>query len=149
AAGGVHRRLALGRRTQCPRSQFYSVISDQSLRSATVMASSEAEACYDSGNTSKISTLDPMAHPQQILPVASLEAFKGRIAARTAKLGVVGLGYVGLPLVLLYSDQRFAITGFDIDRKKVDTLSGGGSYIYRILPAEVQQAQGYGFAATA
>src|SRR5947209_7193464 len=89
-----------------------------------------------------------MAHPQQSLPV-SAEAFKARIAARTARIGVVGLGYVGLPLVLLYSEQKFAITGFDIDRKKVDTLNGGGSYIYRILPAEVQQAQQQGFAATA
>jgi UDP-N-acetyl-D-glucosamine dehydrogenase len=88
-----------------------------------------------------------MAHPQQSIPV-SVEAFKARIVARTAKIGVVGLGYVGLPLALLYSDQKFAITGFDIDKKKIDTLNGGNSYIYRIVPAEVQRAQDSGFAAT-
>jgi len=88
-------------------------------------------SCYDSGNQlnrENTALIDPMAHPQQAFPV-SAENFKSRIADRTAKIGVVGLGYVGLPLVLLYSDQKFAITGFDIDRKKVDTLNSGGSYI--------------------
>jgi UDP-N-acetyl-D-glucosamine dehydrogenase len=86
------------------------------------------------------------AHPVVIAPS---EAFKAQVEARTAKIGVVGLGYVGLPLVLLYSEQRFAVTGFDIDQKKVETLNAGGSYIYRIPPTEVQGAQKSGFSATA
>src|SRR5437588_1331642 len=88
-----------------------------------------------------------MAHPQTVL--APHEALKARLEARTAKIGVIGLGYVGLPLVLLYSGERFAITGFDIDQKKVETLNRGGSYIYRIEAAEVEQARQRGFAATA
>src|SRR5215467_8552367 len=88
-----------------------------------------------------------MAHPQSVL--TSEESLKQKIEARTAKIGVIGLGYVGLPLVLLYSGEKFAVTGFDIDRKKVDTLNQGGSYIYRIEAADVQQAKRAGFAATA
>jgi UDP-N-acetyl-D-glucosamine dehydrogenase len=59
------------------------------------------------------------------------------------------MGYVGLPLALLYSGQRFRVTGFDIEQRKVATLNSGGSYIVRILPSEIQEAQKAGFRATA
>ncbi len=72
-----------------------------------------------------------------------------RIEDRTARIGVIGLGYVGLPLALLFSEQRLAVTGFDIDRKKVTTLEQGGSYIYRIPATEIAQARSAGFSATA
>lgn len=71
-----------------------------------------------------------------------------RIAARTARVGVLGLGYVGLPLALLFSEQGFPVTGFDIDRRKVDTLNSGGSYIVRIPAEEIAPARQRGFAAT-
>jgi UDP-N-acetyl-D-glucosamine dehydrogenase len=74
---------------------------------------------------------------------------KGKIESRQARVAVIGLGYVGLPLVLLYSEQKFRVTGFDIDEQKVSTLMKGGSYIYRITPAEVQRARSQGFEATA
>jgi len=74
---------------------------------------------------------------------------KSRIEARQAKVGIIGLGYVGLPLALLYSEQRFPVTGFDIDPRKVDTLAQGGSYIFRISPEEIQAAKSSGFQATA
>ena len=59
------------------------------------------------------------------------------------------MGYVGLPLALLFSAERFHVTGFDVDSKKITTLNAGGSYIVRILPAAIQQAQQSGFSATA
>ena len=74
---------------------------------------------------------------------------KGRIEARKAKVGIIGLGYVGLPLALLYSEQKLPVTGFDIDQRKVDTLAKGGSYIFRITPVEIQAAKSSGFQATA
>jgi UDP-N-acetyl-D-glucosamine dehydrogenase len=74
---------------------------------------------------------------------------KHRIKSRDARIGIVGMGYVGLPLALLFSEERFAITGFDIDPHKVDTLNRGGSYIVRISGTEIQSAQGSGFCATA
>jgi UDP-N-acetyl-D-glucosamine dehydrogenase len=79
----------------------------------------------------------------------SPEQFKAGIESRTAKIGIIGLGYVGLPLALLFSGERFAITGFDIDQGKVSTLSQGGSYIVRIQPEEIRAAQAAGFAPTA
>jgi UDP-N-acetyl-D-glucosamine dehydrogenase len=78
----------------------------------------------------------------------SLDQLKQKIEQRQARLGIIGLGYVGLPLALLYSEQKFRITGFDIDSRKIETLAKGGSYIYRIAPEEIQAAQANGFTAT-
>jgi UDP-N-acetyl-D-glucosamine dehydrogenase len=74
--------------------------------------------------------------------------FIEKVESRSAKVGIIGLGYVGLPLALLYSEQKFAVTGFDIDRKKVDTLATGGTYIVRIPGEDIQQAKKSGFNAT-
>jgi UDP-N-acetyl-D-glucosamine dehydrogenase len=85
----------------------------------------------------------------QLISSSLLTDLKSRIEARKARVGIIGLGYVGLPLALLYSEQRFPVTGFDIDKKKVDTLADGGSYIFRISPEEIQSAKASGFTATA
>lgn len=80
--------------------------------------------------------------------VLDTDYFVERTNTRELRVGVIGLGYVGLPLSLLFSEQKFRVTGFDVDQQKVDTLSAGGSYIYRILPEEITAAQSAGFAAT-
>ncbi len=69
-----------------------------------------------------------------VLPKIAQERMK-RMETRTAKIGVIGLGYVGLPLSLLLSEAGFKVTGFDIDTKKVTDLEAGRSYIFRI-PAD-------------
>src|SRR5580700_2994908 len=79
----------------------------------------------------------------------SLDQLKSRIQQHKARIGIIGLGYVGLPLALLYSEQKFPVTGFDIDARKIETLAKGGSYIYRIAAEEIQSAQANGFSATA
>lgn len=79
---------------------------------------------------------------------APVEQLKNKIQQREARIGIIGLGYVGLPLALLYSEKKFRVTGFDIDKRKVDTLAKGGSYIYRITSEEIQAAKGSGFGAT-
>ena len=71
-----------------------------------------------------------------------------KIKQRKARVGIIGLGYVGLPLALLFTEQKFAVTGFDIDKRKVDTLTQGGSYIYRISSEEIKAANARGFSAT-
>lgn len=71
-----------------------------------------------------------------------------RLRSRTAKIGVIGLGYVGLPLSLLLADAGFRVTGFDIDQRKVDDLDAGRSYIFRIPAEEIQKARSQGFQAT-
>jgi len=73
---------------------------------------------------------------------------RSRIQNRTAHVGIIGLGYVGLPLALLLTEERFPVTGFDIDAKKVDVLSQGASYIYRIPATEIKMARDHGFKAT-
>src|SRR5580693_7319999 len=79
----------------------------------------------------------------------SVDQLKTKIQQRQARVGIIGLGYVGLPLALLYSEQKFQVTGFDIDARKIDTLAKGASYIYRITADEIQSAQSHGFSATA
>ena len=71
-----------------------------------------------------------------------------RVESRTARIGVIGLGYVGLPLALSLSNRRFPVTGFDIDAKKIRILSEGGSYIYRISVTDIETARSQGFRAT-
>lgn len=81
--------------------------------------------------------------------LSSAELLKTNIETRFAKIGIIGMGYVGLPLALLFSEQKFRVTGFDIDNAKVETLNRGGSYIVRIPGTEIQAAQANGFKATA
>jgi len=83
-----------------------------------------------------------------ISPLDKTAETKRKIETREACIGIVGMGYVGLPLALLFSEERFSITGFDINSSKVDTLNRGGSYIVRITGAEIQSAQKNGFIVT-
>jgi UDP-N-acetyl-D-glucosamine dehydrogenase len=71
-----------------------------------------------------------------------------RIQSRQARIGIVGMGYVGLPLALLFAEQDFPVTGFDIDAKKVAILNQGGSYLVRIPDTEIQLAREKAFNAT-
>ena len=78
----------------------------------------------------------------------AMEKMVGRIHARTAKIGIIGLGYVGLPLTLLFTEAGFPVTGFDIDGEKVKALNNGKSYIFRIPETEIAEAAAKGFWAT-
>ena len=78
-------------------------------------------------------------------PSSDLQAL---IASRQARIGIIGMGYVGLPLTLLFSEQGFRVTGFDVDAGKVTALNSGGSYIVRIPAAEIVRAHAAGFRAT-
>src|SRR5438067_2091915 len=71
-----------------------------------------------------------------------------RFESKTARIGVVGMGYVGLPLALLFCEHGFAVTGFDIDDKKVDRLAASRSYICRIPDTEIAIARNKGFQPT-
>src|SRR5580693_2063402 len=83
------------------------------------------------------------------MPLTLFSELKDKIEQKQARVAVIGLGYVGLPLALLYSEENFPVTGFDIDQHKVGTLNSGGSYIYRIPPTEIQLARVRNFSATA
>jgi len=79
---------------------------------------------------------------------STLAELKEKMETRKARIGIIGMGYVGLPLALLFSEERFQVTGFDIEPAKVAALNAGGSYIVRILPSDIQKAQKAGFRAT-
>jgi len=67
--------------------------------------------------------------------MSEIYLLKERIARRNFTVGVIGLGYVGLPLVLRFGEVGFPVLGFDIDRTKVKQLNEGNSYIQHV-PAE-------------
>jgi UDP-N-acetyl-D-glucosamine dehydrogenase len=71
-----------------------------------------------------------------------------KIKQREAVIGIVGLGYVGLPLMLRYVEEKYKVIGFDIDAEKVKNLNDGKSYIEHITNASIQYAVTNQFEAT-
>ena len=61
--------------------------------------------------------------------VENAERLKRSIESKEARIGVIGLGYVGLPLALAFTDRGFRVLGFDVDPRKVEQLGRGASYI--------------------
>lgn len=62
-----------------------------------------------------------------------------KIAAQSARVGVIGLGYVGLPLVVEFGQAGFITTGFEVDARKADTINRGASYIPDVPTAHVAE----------
>jgi UDP-N-acetyl-D-glucosamine dehydrogenase len=71
------------------------------------------------------------------------------IQNRTARVGIIGLGYVGLPLARAFATAGLPVLGFDIDTQKVDRLNRGESYIGQIPNASIQAMRANRFEATA
>jgi UDP-N-acetyl-D-glucosamine dehydrogenase len=69
-----------------------------------------------------------------------ISQLKGAFEDRSAKIGIVGLGYVGLPLLLTFISQNFHCIGFDVDETKVDALLNGQSYISHISSDDLSEA---------
>jgi UDP-N-acetyl-D-glucosamine dehydrogenase len=89
-----------------------------------------------------------MATTSRASSIASAKDLRARIEARSAKIGIVGMGYVGLPLALLFSERDFPVTGLDIDPAKIQALNQGKSYIYRIPETEIARARAGKFSAS-
>jgi UDP-N-acetyl-D-glucosamine dehydrogenase len=77
------------------------------------------------------------------------DALRKRIKARTARVGVVGLGYVGLPLSRTFAAGGFPVLGFDVDPVKIAKLGRDESYIAHVGPEALQEMRAKGFEATA
>jgi UDP-N-acetyl-D-glucosamine dehydrogenase len=75
----------------------------------------------------------------------SARELAGRIESRDAVIGVVGLGYVGLPIALEFAKQGFRTVGVDVSRSKVERLNRGENFIEDLDDAEVAEAVGKGF----
>lgn len=77
-----------------------------------------------------------------------LQQLTEKFQNRSAVIGIVGLGYVGLPLTLRYASVGFRVLGIDIDATKVSKLNKGGSYIEHIDSANIAKALENGFEAS-
>lgn len=62
-----------------------------------------------------------------------------KISSRSLRVGVIGLGYVGLPLAVSFAEAGFTVTGFDVDQNKVDLANKGESYISDIASGDLQR----------
>ena len=67
---------------------------------------------------------------------------------KEAIIGIVGLGYVGLPLAICYQDAGYNVVGFDIDQSKIDSLLSGKTYIKHISDESIGKMVKSGFKAT-
>jgi UDP-N-acetyl-D-glucosamine dehydrogenase len=76
--------------------------------------------------------------------VTRLQDLGRRIESREARVGVIGLGYVGLPLALEFARAGFRVDGFDLDAEKVRILKTGGSYIPDVADEQVSEQVGAG-----
>jgi UDP-N-acetyl-D-glucosamine dehydrogenase len=87
-------------------------------------------------------------HPSPTSNNVELASLLNSFENRRAVIGILGLGYVGLPLMLRFSEVGFKVLGFDIDAKKVASLNDGQSYIAHIAQTEISAAVKKGFTAT-
>ncbi len=71
--------------------------------------------------------------------VGTFQALKEKIETKTARVGIVGLGYVGLPLAVEFAKAGFHVTGLDLQQSRVDRLMNGESYIQDVPSSEVAQ----------
>jgi len=76
--------------------------------------------------------------------MSEIDKFISSIHDRKAVIGVVGMGYVGLPLVLEFCEKGFKVIGYDIDEKKTNALNAGESYIKHIPASRIGSATNKG-----
>lgn len=72
-----------------------------------------------------------------------------RVESRTSRIGIIGLGYVGIPLALRFHEVGLSVLGFDIDAERVTTLNAGETPIKHIAASEIAAMRAGGFEATA
>ncbi len=77
-----------------------------------------------------------------------MQDLKQKLVDKTATIAIVGVGYVGLPLILRYSQLGYKVVGIDIDQSKIDSLNAGKTYIEHISDHAIQTALERGFTAT-
>ena len=74
--------------------------------------------------------------------------YKKNIVDRKSTIGIIGLGYVGLPLLIRFVSENFKTIGFDVDKSKITSLNNGKTYIKHISNRDIQSALDNGFRAT-
>ena len=64
---------------------------------------------------------------------------KDKIEKKKAKIGIIGLGYVGLPLAVAFAEKTFEVVGIDVNKTRVDSIRGGKSYIIDVPTETVRR----------
>ena len=80
--------------------------------------------------------------------MGSMASLLNKIKQKNATIGIIGLGYVGLPLSIRFVEVGFKVIGFDIDDSKVKMLNNGKSYIKHINEGDISGMVEQGFIAT-
>src|SRR5262249_5648411 len=71
-------------------------------------------------------------------------ALQQKIDHQTARVGIIGLGYVGLPLALTFAERGFSVLGFDVDPAKIESLEAGRNYIRHLHPDRLTRTRASG-----
>ncbi len=82
------------------------------------------------------------------MSINHLKPFMQKVADRTAVIGLIGLGYVGLPLGITFAKAGFPVSGYDTDPAKINFIRSGKSYVNHITNAEVKDIIDNGGSAT-
>ncbi len=78
------------------------------------------------------------------MPLSCFETLLSKIEDKSAAIGIIGLGYVGLPLAVTVAKRGLSVTGFDIDLHKITALTAGKSYIEAVEDADIAALQAAG-----
>src|SRR4051812_45563242 len=101
-----------------------------------------------SGKLGKIHSPNPLDRTSPINDLPNMDLGK-KIASRSATVGVIGLGYVGLPLLHAFGQAGLPVVGFDVDPRKIDLLRAGTNYLKHLGPTLVSDLLATGrFSAT-
>ena len=79
------------------------------------------------------------ATAMQVAAVSAAQQLQEKIKTRSARVGIVGLGYVGLPLAIEFAKAGFSVTGIDVQEEKVARLNWGDSYIQDVPSASLKE----------
>jgi UDP-N-acetyl-D-glucosamine dehydrogenase len=87
--------------------------------------------------TAEVSVKSSVSTNSSVSTKSSIELLEQKIRNKTARVGVVGLGYVGLPLAVEFGKAGFAVTGIDVHAAKIDQINAGLSYIQDVSTEDV------------
>jgi len=102
--------------------------SEPSAASSIAAASSSSLSSFSSSSSSA-TVATPFSY--------SFLFLQDKIKSHTATIGIIGLGYVGLPLVIRFGEEGFPVIGFDVDTQKIERLRAAKSYIKHIPAGKI------------
>jgi UDP-N-acetyl-D-glucosamine dehydrogenase len=88
---------------------------------------------------------EEVVQPAMTLVRSAATTLREAILARRARVAIVGLGYVGLPLGTAFAEARFRVTGFDVDARRVEAINGGVSHIGDVSSSQIARLVETGF----